>query len=159
MGTCHLEWTTGAGGLLVLAIMLLVGSAVAQDRPVLMDIEPDISAQAQAVLDYWTPERMRRASPKPFPAVPITGAEVPIDAEAELPPDAYPGFAQGWRPGLGSQPDSDSRIDITPDHPLYESLVGAEQPQTSPPFSSPGNPTDFGNHAPFNRFTWHAGAY
>jgi V8-like Glu-specific endopeptidase len=145
---------------MAVALALMTGSTFAQNGPVSMTLQPAIEAQAQAIREYWTPERMRGATPMPFPAAPVTGAEVTTSAETELPPEAYPGFAPGWRPGRAPQPDSGSRIEITPDDPQYQLLFGGEQPQTSPPFSDPpSSPTDFGNYAPFNRFTWNAGNY
>jgi len=151
----YAEWAHRLKILLILASLLGTGSAFAQDGPVLMELQPDTDeAQAQAIRDYWTLERMQEAIPMPFPEALVTGDDVESSAAAELPPDALPGFAPGWRPGLGRQPSAEERIEISPDDPLYQFLMGGEEPQTTPPFSPPGSPTDFGNYAPFQRFTW-----
>lgn len=150
-----LGWSATAPIPLLLAILLLTGSALAQDGPVFMTLQEDTDeVQAQAIMDYWTPERMRQALPKPFPAALATGAEAKSHEAAELSPDEVPGLAPGWRPGLRRQPGPDERIEISSDDPLYQVLTGGDQLQTAPPFSPPSSPTDFGNYAPFNRFTW-----
>jgi hypothetical protein len=100
---------------------------------------------------------MREARPKPFPEVLVAGTEGESNVAAELPSDASVGYAPGWRPGIGPQPGTEARLEIAPDDPLYEILLGGEQPQTSPPFGPPGFPVDYGNYAPFNRFTWNQG--
>jgi hypothetical protein len=64
------------------------------------------------------------------------------------------GFAPGWAPGHAPQPDSHLQFEVTPDSALRGLLTADAEPQTSPPFSPPSSPTDFGNYAPFQRFTW-----
>jgi V8-like Glu-specific endopeptidase len=158
MRTCASESNRKARGLLVLAIILMAGLAFAQDGPVLLERQPATEeVQARTILEYWTPERMRGARPKPFPEGLVTGAERESSVAAELPLDASVGYAPGWRPGRGPQPGPDAHIELTPDDPLYEYLMGGEQLQTSPPFAAPGFPADYGNYAPFNRFTWNQG--
>jgi V8-like Glu-specific endopeptidase len=159
MPISHTAWTRRLRRPLLLAIVLMTGTAFAADGPVLLPLPSAAEVHAQATEAYWTPERMGEALPTPFPRVTVTGTEVAISPQAGLPVEASPGFALGWRPGRAPQPDAGSRIEITPDNPLYQVFFGGEQPQTSPPFSPPSTPTDYGNYAPFNRFTWHDGAY
>jgi V8-like Glu-specific endopeptidase len=158
MHTWASESNRGVRGLLILAVILAAGRVFAQNGPVLMRQQPaSEEVQARAILDYWTPQRMREARPKPFPEVLVAGSEGESSLAAELPSDASVGYAPGWRPGLGPQPGAEARLEITPDDPLYEILLGGEQPQVSPPFGPPGFPADYGNYAPFNRFTWNQG--
>jgi hypothetical protein len=134
MRTCASESNRKARGLLVLAIILMAGLTFAQDGPVMLERQPTTEeVQARTILEYWTPERMRGARPKPFPEGLVTGAERESSVAAELPLDASVGYAPGWRPGRGPQPGPDAHIEFTPDDPLYEYLMGGEQLQTSPP--------------------------
>ena len=59
----------------------------------------DATAQAQATLEYWTPERMRQAIPMPMPSVAPSGDDVV--REGSLPADAVPTLIPGW-PGQGT---------------------------------------------------------
>ena len=69
-------------------------------------------------------------------------------------PTAAPGYAPGWRPGAAAQPNADARVEIALDDKQYQQLLAGVLPQTAPPFVPPGAPADFGNYAPFQRFTW-----
>lgn len=144
---------------MALTLTLTTGAAVAEPGPVstlVSGTEMQALATSQAVLDYWTPERMRNAIPKEPPAQPATGSGdgVQNSMTAIFSWDALPGFAPGWKPGKKPQPDANAAIEITPEDALASVLQGYEQPQTSPPFSPPASPTDFGNYAPFQRWTW-----
>src|SRR5262245_27853009 len=55
-------------GIAVAVIMLAAtGRLLAQQGPQTSGGGNSLEAQAAAVLDYWTPERMNSARPKPFP--------------------------------------------------------------------------------------------
>jgi len=142
---------------LVLLPLLAPGSGFAQEgtaTPEGLASTPasDVAAQAQATLEYWTPERMRQAIPMPMPSVAPSGDDVV--REGSLPADAIPTLIPGW-PGKGPQPGPDARIEICADDPGFNQIMGYELPQTSPPFiDPPANPLDFINYAPFNRWTW-----
>lgn len=83
----------------------LAGAARAQDRarkemyaaaatPVL-SAEAE-RAQAQAVMEYWTPERMASARPMPIPTRVVTEGSMPLSRPA---PPGPPSVVNGWRPG------------------------------------------------------------
>jgi V8-like Glu-specific endopeptidase len=145
---------------------------------------PADSAAVQSVINYWTPQRMKEATPIPMPTVKSNSFGQPqaeIRQQSELPLNAYPGFAPGWTPESKlPQPSPESRIEITPSDPngmlkrenlispesttiednsLFKEMAGGAQPQASPPFTTPTSPTDFINYAPFNRFSWYTGTY
>jgi V8-like Glu-specific endopeptidase len=140
-------------------LTLAAGGVFAQPGPVsnLTDgVTIQALAESQAITDYWTPERMKNAIPKEPPARPVTesGGGVQSSMEAVFSWDAVPGFAPGWKPGKKPQPDANAASEITSEDALAGVLQGYAQPQTSPPFSPPASPTDFGNYAPFQRWTW-----
>jgi V8-like Glu-specific endopeptidase len=92
---------------------------------------------------YWTPERM--ASAAPMDLVVAQQADVQLPPEQPLSAaDAQPGWAPGAPPNAAFRLGAPRRGDV--------------QPQTTPPFSPPGSPTDFGNYSPFQRWT-HFGNY
>jgi V8-like Glu-specific endopeptidase len=163
MRTCQNNLARKMGVSLAAAVVLAVGSVHAQQGPVTSEPassaqnEPLSETQAAAVLNYWTPERMKAAREKPFPrAVVQRGvAEVQSFSDAlALDQTARPGYAPGWRPGQGKQPAADARVEIALDDPQYQSLLGGDLTQTTPPFVPPATPADFNNYAPFQRFTW-----
>jgi hypothetical protein len=97
MHTWASESNRGVRGLLILAVILAAGRVFAQNGPVLMRQQPaSEEVQARAILDYWTPQRMREARPKPFPEVLVAGSEGESSLAAELPSDASVGYAPGW---------------------------------------------------------------
>ncbi len=161
MYTRNSGYTTRANTAFALAIILAPASSFAADEgPVIM--KPTDREQRQSIQEYWTPERMKNAIPKPFPALPqvmTNDQKEGVPASTGPQPDALPGLSPGWRPGGGPQPGPGALIELSPGDPVYASSTGGNQLQTSPPFAPPANPTDFGNYAPFNRFTWHGGNY
>lgn len=141
-------------------------------------------AAVQSVINYWTPQRMKEATPIPMPTVKSNSLwqfQEEISRQSELPLNAYPGFAPGWTPESKlPQPSPESRIEIIPSDPngmlrrenlispesttiednsLFQEMAGRVQPQTSPPFTPPASPTDFINYAPFDRFSWYTSIY
>jgi V8-like Glu-specific endopeptidase len=161
MRTCQTTLARKMGVALAGAIVLATGSVFAQQGPVIRESaalqnETQAEAQAAAIRTYWTPERLTAARPKPFPrAVVQRGTnEVQSSDAFVLDPSATPGFAPGWRPGRTAQPGADARVDVAADDPQYQQLLGGNLTQTSAPFVPPATPADFGNYAPFQRFTW-----
>ena len=152
MRTCHVDLARKMGISLATALMLAPGSALAQGP---LSSGSDVQTQAEATYSYWTPERLKTARAKPFPrAVVRSGSETQAVEIFTLDPTATPGFAPGWRPSRTPQPGAGARFDIAQDDPQYQAMLGGNLPQTTPPFVPPANPADFGNYAPFNRFTW-----
>lgn len=138
--------------LIASASLLAFGSAFAQQGPVMtgkdMEVHLDALTAARATVEYWTPERMKAAKAKPFPSVFIRGAEV--NALADITSDLIPGGARGWN-ARGAPPDANAGIQLE----MSDAQMGTlDLPQTTPPFSPPATPADFGNYAPFNRWTW-----
>jgi V8-like Glu-specific endopeptidase len=161
MRTCQINFARKMGVSLAAAIVVATGSVFAQQGPVSSASAPTANsadafqAQATAILDYWTPERMRGARAKTFPrAARGAGSDVQSVQSFSFDPTATPGYAPGWRPGAAAQPGADSHVDIAFDDKQYQQLLAAVLPQTAPPFVPPAAPADFGNYAPFQRFTW-----
>lgn len=123
---------------LALAVIANPRVAAAQQGPVSNTNEAQ-QQSAGATAGYWTAERMRNAIPKDLGVV--TANATTQKSGPSLPADAVPGFAPGWKPGSGPQPDTNAAF-----------IMGDVQPQTSPPFSPPSSPTDFGNYSPFQRY-------
>jgi V8-like Glu-specific endopeptidase len=127
-------------GCVVAAVILMPRGVVAQ-QPVAISVGGNIAAAA-AIEAYWTPERMQKAIPRDVRAVaPAPGTEVPAILEKRSFPDFVPGYAPGSPPGGGGAAGQAMTV---PDAAM----------QTSPPFSPPSSPTDVGNYAPFQRWTW-----
>jgi V8-like Glu-specific endopeptidase len=139
------------------AIMILMPcSAFAQPGAVSKWMSPATEAQIQAATAYWTYDRMRSAIPVPL-HVSTLGSEAHSSRDLERAPDAYPGFVPGWAPGRAPQPASNLQFEVTPNGALRGLPIADVEPQTGPPFSPPSSPTDYGNYAPFQRFTWGGG--
>ena len=161
MRTCQINLARKMGVSLAAALVMATGSIFAQQGPVTSDSAPAVNgaasfqAQATEILNYWTPERMRGARAKGFPrAAARAGSDVQSTQTFSFDPTATPGYAPGWRPGSARQPGADTRVDIALDDKQYQQLLAGVLPQTAPPFVPPGAPADFGNYAPFQRFTW-----
>ncbi len=72
---------------------------------------------AEAVMAYWTAERMAAAQPMPLPAR-AWDAERSASAFSPQPPLGNPGFAPGWDPRSGLEaPDPLTRYEITAGDP------------------------------------------
>jgi V8-like Glu-specific endopeptidase len=138
-----------------LVIVVTAGGALAQPGPQSMELLPnDSAAQVQAnqeLESFWTPERMKNAIPPPIHPTPGLGSQPAFSDR--LPSDATPGYSPGWRPRT-RKPDPTLQYEVVPGPGLRGVSPGGVQPQTSPPFSPPGFPTDFDNYAPFQRWTW-----
>ena len=159
MRTCQTNLARKMGVSLAAAMVLATGSAFAQGPVGSATSAPNganaLQAEGAAILNYWTPERIKGARPKPFPnAVVRAGSEVESLQTFSSDPTATPGYAPGWRPGAGAQPTAETRVEIALDDVEYQQMLAGNLPQTTPPFVPPGVPADFANYAPFQRFTW-----
>ena len=93
-------------------------------------------------MEYWTQERMDSAVSRDMEVDPDAAAAQSGGEEAYS--GGTPGYAPGYRPGE------------TPTDPLaaVEVEESSEEALTSPPFNSPGSPTDWNNYPPFQRWSW-----
>jgi hypothetical protein len=137
----------------------ILGGYASADKGVIVEKVLKSEDELLAIQSYWTPERMRAATPR------FRGVNMSLEAVRSTAPesmwemkplneDAIPGYAPGWAPGPGPQPDAKSRIEITPGDSLYTLLKVGAQPRTFAPFPPPSFPADYANYAPFNRWTW-----
>lgn len=97
----------------------------------------EVSAEAQAILDYWTPEQMAAAVPLPTPV--RDGFAVTM-RDTSLVNDGVPGHVNGWQPGSApfvARPESSPQA------------AGAAPQAFSTP---PSNPLT-GPYGPFQRWT------
>lgn len=94
---------------------------------------------------YWTAEAMAQAIPRDLGIVDVWQGSAPATGVQNL-GNAPSGLAPGYDP--------------TAPLAAFAKAVAAGpiQRMTSPPFSPPANPTDYGNYAPFQRWT-HFGRY
>ncbi len=110
------------------------------------------SAQAlAATMAYWTPERMRNATPAVATPSTSTVSQVPAAGQivARTQPAGKVVTIPGWNPNSGlAQPNANSRITLG----LSKQSGGVASPNAygGPP---PVNPTDFANMGKFQRWT------
>lgn len=129
----------------VLATGLMVavaGGAAAQEATSTVALPPEqAQAQAQAVMEYWTPERMSSAEPMPFPTHMATEGSTTMAAPA---PSGPPTLVNGWRPGSG--PYVEKVTTFTPS----EAQALGQSPQAWG--TAPTDPLN-GPYGPFQRWT------
>ncbi len=114
----------------------------------------------EAVLAYWTAERMAAAKPMPMPEV-IDHEELRGAAFSPQPPLGNPGFAPGWDPKSGLEPpDPLTRYEITPGDPAFDwywrehdGRLKAAAPEAFG--SPPADPVDYPGYGKFARWTWY----
>jgi V8-like Glu-specific endopeptidase len=138
------QWPAVISALLSVG-MLYQFPAVAQNRvgPGLRPTMPPTPQTSEEIDAYWTEERLASAIPMDLAAAQEPG--VPATPENPLAAgDAQPGWAPGAPPSAAFRLGAPRRGDV--------------QPQTTPPFTPPTSPTDFGNYSPFQRWT-HFGNY
>lgn len=122
-----------------LAVVFILSSGTVFAQEVVGDTSDELDAQA--ILDYWTPERMQNATVLDMEVAPDAAAAV--TDEDQLPEGAVPGYAPGWS-GKGPKPD-----------PTVTYTLDDIDPLASPPFGSPSSSTDYINFAPYDRWTWY----
>jgi V8-like Glu-specific endopeptidase len=99
MGTRRLRWALAAVGI-GLALPASASAAEIPDGGQRVAVER-LRVGAERVTDYWTPARMRAATPMTVEAPPLgevseaAGAAQPIGEPVEIPPEA----PDGWEPG------------------------------------------------------------
>jgi hypothetical protein len=105
-------------------------------------------SQAQAILDYWTPERMQSAQAMPIPAVSMDAAT--LKAASQVSPEAPGprGMAYGWKPG---QAPAVQKVR------LFDDAASTELAAPQYFATAPSNPLS-GPYGPFSRQTM-AGTY
>jgi V8-like Glu-specific endopeptidase len=157
MSYSRLKQNLRAAGLFWMATILIVALwTVAQKR---VDAQSGqlvpASVTAQQVQLYgietqsgWTADQMAAATPKELFVYEGDAKSTVGSAPQNLGPNAQPQLFDGYDPArsLARMAQQISRTLIP------------SQPMTSPPFSGPANPTDYGNYSPFQRWT-HFGSY
>lgn len=131
---------------IALSLTAALAGAAEQEGPVEKKIPSPSTREGSLAEEYWSPERMKEATPMPLLKKPKEGADRERAREG-MPSDAKPGFAPGSPPT-----DVPKGTSETTERAIGDS--SSFQPQTAPPFSPPANPTDFANYGPFQRFTW-----
>lgn len=133
----------------------LSASADADKGPVTSPAE-----NLEAVLAYWSAERMAAATPMPMPEA-VDNDEMNPSALAPQTPLGNPGFAPGWDPKSGLEPpDPLTRYEITPGDPAFDwywrehdGRLKAASPEAFG--SPPANPVDYPGYGKFARWTWY----
>ena len=116
----------------------------------------EATESAQAVMEYWTPERMAAAIPLDVPGVVDKGLPRPA---APLPGDARPGFTLGWDPKSGLEPpDPLTRYELDDEQwaSFAAHLDGQARANAPDAFGSPpAHPVDYPGYGKFARWTWY----
>lgn len=124
------------------ALATLGGALRAQQEGPVSDIGLS-DRDAQAVLEYWTPERMASATPRPMPTALVEAGSVVVTSERQLSGD--PGWVNGWQPGTGPYVE---RRQTFP-----QGALPLEMNATPQAFATaPTNPLS-GPYGPFQRWT------
>lgn len=122
---------------LALASATFGGTVLAQQPGPVTDNSTS-AAQAQAILDYWTPEQMASAVPLPNPV----RDGIVLTARNSTTDDGEPGLVNGWRPGSGQY------VEQVQTFPRDAAAQSAPQAFATPPT----NPLN-GPYGPFQRWT------
>jgi hypothetical protein len=145
-------------------VVLAAMSPLALAHPLPAEQAPGIitspAAKAEAVMAYWTAERMAAAKPLPLPER-VWDPEQQARATAPQPPLGPPGFAPGWNPNSGLEPpDPLARFEITPGDPNFswywadhDNFLRAASPTLCG--TPPANPVDYYGYGKFARWTWY----
>jgi hypothetical protein len=137
------------------AIVLALATTAAQAQQG-GPVTHEATESAQAVMEYWTPERMAAAIPLDVPGVVDKGLPRPA---APLPGDARPGFAPGWDPKSGLEPpDPLTRYELDDEQwaSFAAYLEGQARANGPAAFGSPpANPVDYPGYGKFARWTWY----
>jgi len=137
------------------AIVLALATTAAQAQQG-GPVTHEATESAQAVMEYWTPERMAAAIPLDVPGVVDKGLPRPA---APLPGDARPGFTLGWDPKSGLEPpDPLTRYELDDEQwaSFAAHLDGQARANAPDAFGSPpANPVDYPGYGKFARWTWY----
>lgn len=107
------------------------------------------AAAAEAIQNYWTPERMATAIPMPTPTVVVDDAMLDgVVSQEPAAPDAVPGYATGCTPKNAATCEGVVHV-LSPDDAQYP--AAAVQPQHG---TMPTNPLT-GPYGPFQRWAEH----